>query len=352
MQFTIEALDERRLNAVADFSERYWTRPRTADFYRWRYVDSLAFCKTFVAVTEDQCLGLLSAMRKDYLLSGERAQLLEIFDWHGLPGMKGSGVGIRVMRAMMREGVRLFGVGGTPDVLKTLPAMGWQTIGEAQTFELALDGEKLRAGLRERVGFAIPGERIALDALVSTWFRPRRKAYDGEVLEVANVGDELKPLYEGDTAYDLLQLPHPDILKWLTAGYAGAGAFRVWYFKVSGALRGWALTRVYETVQGREAAIVEIFAPRPDVALYAWMISEVSPVLAASRPRLIRARATCPILQAAFHANRFRNGDPLPVHTWPKTASPSGRLHVTLNHADAPFRPLPTPAAATAFLIS
>jgi hypothetical protein len=109
---------------------------------------------------------------------------------------------------------------------------------------------------------------------------------------------------------------------------------------------------VYETEEGREAAIVEVFAVAPDVPLYAWMVSEAAADLAGSRPRVIRARATCAILQAAYRANRFRPGSQVPVHTFPKMLEKDRRLHLTLNHSDAPFRPYPVPGAATGFLIT
>jgi hypothetical protein len=254
------------------------------------------------------------------------------------------------MRAMMKEGVRLLGIGGTADVLKTLPAMGWHTIAQTETFELPLQGETLQPGLRNRVKVKVPGELAVLSAVTSRWFWPRRKAFDGQAVEVAHVGDEIAPLYT-PAPYDLVQVPDAAALRWMTAGYAGAGAYRFWYFVVKGALRGWVMTRVYETAQGREAAVVDIYAAAPSRELYAWMISEAATAVAGSRVRLIRGRATCPMLQDAFRDNRFRNGEPLPVHTWPKLPPEIARLHVTLNHGDAPFRPLPTPEAATSFLI-
>lgn len=351
LQFRVEGFAASHLPLVAAFSRRYWTRPQTESFFNWRYLDALPLGAMFVAVTDDECLGQICSLRKQYLIEGEQVPCLEIFDWHSLPGLKGSGVGVRVMRALMREGVRLMGVGGTPDVLRALPAMGWQTIGQALTFELPLVGEVLLPGLRERAAYRIPGERLALNAATALWFRPKVRAFDGRAVQVAQIGVEVQDLYRGDTGYDVLQVPNEAMLKWTTAGHPGTGAYRIWYFTVQGRLRGWALTRLYETEEGREAAIIEIFAPLADVALYAWMVSEVATSLAADRPRIIRARATCPVLQGALSANRFRVGLPVPVHTWPKLAPAERRLHITLNHSDAPFRPYPTAQTATGFLV-
>jgi hypothetical protein len=351
LTFRVEAFAPGHLPLVARFSERYWSRPHTESYYRWRYLDSLPFSAMFVAVTETECLGLVCALRKRYLIAGEPTPCLEIFDWHSLPGLKGSGVGVRVMRALMREGPRLIGMGGTPDVLKALPAMGWQTIGQAVTFELPMTGETLEAGLSERMRFQIPGARLILNAATAVWFQPKARMFDGRAIQIAQVGDEVQELYAGQTGYDVVQVPEAAQLRWTTAGHPGTGGYRFWYFSVGGKLRGWALTRVYETTQGREAAILEVFAPAPDVQLYAWMVSEAAAGLSGVRPRVIRSRATCPILQAAFRANRFRIGSAIPVHTWPKMPDSDRRLHFTLNHSDAPFRPYPESGAATDFLI-
>jgi hypothetical protein len=296
---------------------------------------------------------MVFALRKAYLIDGRRSECLEVFDWHCLPGLRGSGVGIRVMRAMMRAGERVISIGGTPDVLSTLPAMGWQRIGSARMYELPLSGEFLQPGLRDYVRARIPGERLALSAASLVWFWPRRRhrRRGGRVVPVSIAEAEVRPLYESDTGYDVLQLPDPQQLRWMSAGHAGSGSFGFFYFTVEQRLRGWALTRVYETVHGREAAILDIFAPHADVALYAWMVSEAAASLAGARPRVVRARASCPILQAALRANRFRQGEvDIPVHTWPRTLPDRLRAHVTLNHGDEPLRPYPPPEAATGVL--
>jgi hypothetical protein len=243
--------------------------------------------------------------------------------------------------------VRLLGIGGTPEATKALPVMGWQTLTNAIAFELPLRGEFLIDGLRRRVPFRVPGERLALNMLVSTWFDPRQRTPHGRVVPVATLGSDVEALYEGESGYDLIQVPHHEWLRWLTSGYPGTGSYRYCYFMAGDRLRGWALTRVYDTARGREAAIVDLYAPRPDVDTYTWMVSELALSLSGERPLVIRARATCPVLQAALRNNRFRAGGAVPVFTWPKMADPVERLHITLNHTDACLRPyLPTAANA------
>jgi len=348
LEFRVEPFTADRLPLVAAFSERYWTRPRTPAFYRWRYVDSQPFGRMFLALTADECLGMVFGLRKPYRIFGQPLSCLEVFDWHSLPGLKGSGVGIRVMRAMMREPDRLIAMGGTADVLSTLPAMKWQLLATAQTFTLPMSGDFLARGLHGRLGVRIPGAASALGVAAATWFRPQRRAVQGEVMTAATFEElDIEPLYSGETGYDLLQVPEPAILKWMMSRDAGAGTFQFLKFIVGGELRGWALTRVYETEEGREASILEIFAPSPDHALYTWMISEAASSLTGAKARVIRARATCPILQSAFLANRFRRDELIPIHSWPATVPQNLRVHITLNHSDAPLRPYPVAVLAS-----
>jgi hypothetical protein len=341
LQFRVVPFTAELLPLVQAFSEAYWARPRTSAFYRWRYLESLPFSRMYLAVTEDECLGMVFAFRKTYRIQRRETPCLEIFDWHSLPGLSGSGIGIRVMRAMMREQEPLLGVGGTAEVLKVLPAMRWQTIGSAINYELPLRGEALEDGLRRRMPARLPGERILLRA-AATWFQPRGGRRLGEAIPVAALGPEINALYDEDSAYDFVQKPSPDCVRWLTSGYPGAGSFRFWYYMVGGRLRGWSLTRLYDTEQGREAAIVDLFASNPDEQLYAWMVSQAALSLAGEGPMMIRTRASCPILQAALRGNKFRPGEAVPVFRSPTTDPPPKSLHITLNHTDASLRPYPT----------
>jgi hypothetical protein len=287
---------------------------------------------------------MVCAFAKQYLIAQQPADCLEIFDWHSLPGLKGSGVGLRVMRAMMRDGRRLIGIGGTTDVLKALPALGWQTLGSAVYYELPLAGSHLRASAEQRLGRRLPGTSWLFATIGAVWFRPRRRrASLGIVTVSASTPEGLDALYTDCRSYDLLQVPNRGVLEWSTNGYPGAGQFTFLRFTKGSGSCGWALTRVYETENGREAAIVDIFAPSADLETYQWMTREAALSLLAAHPRVIRARASHPALQAALTANGFRPGDSVPIFTWPKLPSGVTTPHITLNHCDAWLRPYPKP---------
>jgi hypothetical protein len=341
------------LPAVRGFSERYWSRPRTDAYHDWRYLRSQPFSRMFLALQDDECLGMLFALLKPYRIGGKPTACLEVFDWHCLPGLRGSGIGVRLMRAMMRQPEPIISVGGTADVHATLPLMGWEAIGVARRYELPLSGDLLAARLQRRTGLPPGVSRVPLGVVSATWYRPRRRRVPGAgcVSPAGLPGEEIRQLYRGETGYDFVQEPASDVFQWMTDS-AWSGRYGFLTFTLEGRVRGWAMTRIYPAARGPEAAIVEIFAPQPDVALYTWMVSEAATSLMAGRPRQLHARASCPMLQAALLANRFRTVAPdNPIHVWPKGVGDRAKpLHITLNHSDGPLLPYLSEllAAATA----
>lgn len=330
------------LPAVRGFSERYWSRPRSDAYYDWRYLRPQPFSRMFLALQDGECLGMLFALLKQYRVGGKTTACLEVFDWHCLPGLRGSGIGIRLMRAMMRQPEPLLSVGGTADVLATLPLMGWEAIGVARRYELPVSADVLAARLHRRTGLPAAISRVALGVVSVGYYQPRRRRVPGasSVTPGGLPGDDVLRLYREETGYGLVQEPESGVLGWMTDGtWCGRVGFLT--FAIEGRLRGWAVTRVYLTEHGPEAAIVEVFAPRPDVALYTWMVSEAATSLMAGRPRRIHARASCPFLQAALLANRFRTAAPdNPIYAWPKgLGDRAAPLHITLGHSDGPLLP-------------
>jgi hypothetical protein len=338
------------LQAVRGFSERYWSRPRSDAYYDWRYLRSQPFSRMFLALQNDECLGMLFALLKRYRVGGRPTTCLEVFDWHCLPGLRGSGIGIRLMRAMMRQPEPVISVGGTADVLATLPLMGWEAVGSARRYELLVSADVLAARLHRRTGLPAAISRIALGVVSAGYYQPRRRMVPraSRVAPSGLPGDEIRELYQQETGYGFVQEPESNVLAWMTDG-EWSGRYGFLTFTIEGRLRGWAMTRTHSTERGLEASIVELFAPRPDVALYTWMVSEAATSLMAARPLRLHARASCPLLQEALLANRFRAMVPdSPVHVWPKNVGArSASLHITLNHSDGPLLPyLSGPSAA------
>lgn len=342
---TVVPFEPGLLGPLRAFSESYWSRPRTDAYYEWRYLEPLPFSRMFMAMRGEECVGTLCALRKTWRVRGELVPCLEVFDWHSLAEVRGSGAGIRLMRAMMRQSERIFSVGGTADVHSTLPLMGWQHLGTALAFELPLSASLMADRLHRSRGVPRSLAQAALTPLAGPLFGPRRMPAPGRG-EVA-ITDTLPPgiaaLYEGDTGHGMVQQPDPEVLRWLTAS-RWSGRWRFLAFTLDGRLRGWAMTRLYTGKTGLQASLVEVFAPRADSALYAWMVSEACLSLAPARPSRILARASCPALREALGRNRFRQaGVDSPLHTWPAFGGDApAEGHFTFLHSDAPFQPFET----------
>jgi hypothetical protein len=60
------------------------------------------------------------AIARPYRFGDERVDVLEVFDWYCLPELRNSGLGVRVMQALMKEGPCLL-VGGSPDTRGLMP---------------------------------------------------------------------------------------------------------------------------------------------------------------------------------------------------------------------------------------
>jgi hypothetical protein len=357
MGIRVVRFEAEHLPAMVAFSERYWIRPRTPSYYRWRYLDSLQFMPIFVALDEaGACAGTVSAIRKTYRVREQDVSVLEVFDWHCLPELKGTGVGIRIMRAMMRLGEPLLSIGGTRDAVSTIAAMRWTRIGSARMYHLPLSGHTAAEAIERRIGFHPGFLRAPLGIATYAWYGPtiRLRPAGGRAIPVAAPGEEVAALYHTDSIYGFAQIPDPTIFRWVAASYPGNGHFIPVVFVVNDRLCGWALTRIRAAAHGFEADILDLFAPSPTVDLYTWMVSECAVIAAQFSPIAIRARATCPLYQAALQANRFREDTAdIAVHFWPTPGLENVTdIHVTLNHSDEPLRPYPLAATGLAYLVA
>lgn len=340
----IERFRPEHMPAVRQLADAAYRRPRENAFQRWAFLEGPTH-RAWVAMQDDSCVGLLRAFARTYRFGDDRVGCLETFDWYVDPVHRRSAVGVRILRAAMEESEPLVNVGGSPDTLALLPALGWRTLDRATSFALPLDGSALPPEVRRRLGRLEGVGRAALTAAGRTWFRPVRRfrPRGGAVLAVGVPGEEVLDLYQGCTGYGLLPLPDIAHLRWLAGGHPASGQFICLYFTLGGVLRGWGLVRVVGGPDGPEAALVETYAPRPTYDLYRWMVAELVAAVLPYRPRLVRARASCPVLGAALRKARFLRGRDWPVFVWssPPPAAPPGPCHLTLNTQDEPLIPVP-----------
>jgi hypothetical protein len=328
------------LPAVRRFAEKTWERPRTEVFYRWRYLDP-PFLRGFLAMRDGECLAMEFAICRPWRVGDEEVDLLEVFDWYCLPELRNSGLGVRVMQRLMREKEPLMLLGGSEDTRALLPRLGWRDVALGRRFVLALGGDRVLAALESRFRLPRPAGRLAL-GMARPWLRPRRRRAppDGRVVAVAGAGDEIADLYRGRAGYGTFPLWSDAQLRWLVAGFAGAGHFVPLYFARGETLVGFALLRVYPTGGGADGELVELFAPAPDASLYTWMISEVSLRAAGFGVGVLGANTTCPTIATALRHNRFLELGSYPMWLWSEGRRDlPGPILVGSNTGDTPFAP-------------
>lgn len=331
------------LPALIRFSEHTWDRPRSEAYYRWRYLEAPAE-RALLAVRGDEIVAMIGAFRRDYRIGGETRTCLETHDWYCLPEYRGSGLGVRVLQTLMTGDEPIVAVGGTADTLALLPRLGWRKMTTATCHQLPLDATMVAGSLRRRFAVPLPAGRAAYAVLGRPWFRPRarRRPPAGQMREAPGAGEELGSLYDGETGYRLLPLLNLPHRRWLIAGAPTMGRYVVLHFLLKGSLRGWTMLRLYGTEGGRRITLVDAYAPRPDVALYTWMVSLSLLHLAGERPLTVDTQTTCPILRQALARNRFVGMGSLPIHVWP--AGFPGDLdpvHLVQDGSDGPLIPYP-----------
>jgi hypothetical protein len=342
-QFEIVPFTAARLPAVIKFTERAWNRPRSEAFYRWRYLESPAQ-RMVLALSGEECVAMTGAFLRDYRLDAGRRTWLETLDWYCLPEFRGNGLGVRVFRALMDGTEPMITIGGTTATTMLLPKMGWRKMTTVTRHLLPLDGSVVTDALHRRFRIPPRAGRAAFALLARPWFSPRirTRPSGGEVRPAARVGEEILRLYEGETGYRVLPLPNLPHLRWLTEGFPSAGPFRVFHFVVGGELRGWSFLRVHGSEGHRGVTLVDLYAPRPDEALYTWMVSESLIRTAEFRPIAIDTQTSCPILRQALRRNHFLDIGPAPVHVWPaELPGAVDPVHLVHNASDGALFPYP-----------
>jgi hypothetical protein len=121
--------------------------------------------------------------------------------------------------------------------------------------------------------------------------RPRQAPADGWALPVTGIGPEALALYDR-SQHGVVPMWRLDHLRWLTDGFASTCSFVALYFARGDELAGRSLLRVYTGADGRQAQIVDLFAPRADADLFTWMVPETSCVAAGFRPDVVNALTT------------------------------------------------------------
>lgn len=341
----IVALRPEHLALVARFSERVWQRPRSEEYLRWRYAQH-PDQRAYLALREGECIAMVGAFCRPYRIGERTVTVADSFDWYSLPDLRGSGLGVRLLQRMMKDGDPVIVTGGTADTRNLLPRMGYQIPASVLRFGALLGAERASALIAGRTRLPRPLARLAFHAS-RPLLRPRvRKAPPGgSVAPVAKLGAEALAIDPRPGRRGSAPIWTPEYLAWLQAASPALGTFVPLEFRVGGSLVGWALLRSYEVAGGRDGALLDVRAREPGDAIYTWMISEIAVRARAEGCGLLTSGTSCPHVAAGMRANRFLASVPVPIHYYAQDGAPLEAPIVFGAHwGDEPLLPYPTGA--------
>ena len=260
----IEQLSSRNLAAFKRFSEETWDRPKGDPYFQWRYLDVPA-ATTLMALQEGRCAASVSVFARTYHSGDEEVECLEPFDWHSAPAVKGSGIGIRLLKSLMDIGKPMVCVGGSADTLRMVPRMGWKTIGHAKVLCLPLTSRYLLQNRR----LPDPFKRVIalpLDLALSSWFKLAKanSATKWACLPVAGIDRNLAHI---DGPGGFRSVPDPHFFQWLALGSPVTGTYVPLALTAHGEIVAWIIARLYRSKGLLHGTILDIRVKRQDVEL-------------------------------------------------------------------------------------
>lgn len=338
------------LPTVARFSRKMWTRPVDDAYLRWRYLECPAQLGYLAVDDAGECVAMIWAFRRPYRIGDRRVVCLETCDWFTLPELRTSLLGVRVMRALMQNPEIIVAVGGSAHTLGLLPSLRWNPVGQVTQFVLPLEGIAVGQFLERRLGIPAGRIRSIFRGTARHWFAADVPVSmpGGQVQRGEEITPDLVQLHDQESGYALLPAIDPDLTGWLMRSPASLGEMVLLRFLIWGRLMGWSLSRVHESPAGRDATILEVFAPGTEPAVHEWLVSETVDALRKHQPDSIHATASAEPLRRALRRRRFMKLRDMPVHVWRGTDELTRLpLHIGNNTSDAPIFPYPTEAPSS-----
>ena len=327
------------LDVVARFSAQVWQRPRSAAFLRWRYLEH-PHHHAYLALRDGQCLAMVDAFRRPYRggrALGRRLRLLRLV----LPARAaprrprrarapahdaGPGAGDRDGR--QRRHARAAAAHALPDPGDGDALRRWCSARERAADALARRTRLPRAlgapRLRARAGRCSRracGARRAAPASRRRRRCPRRRSRStrGPAAAAARRSGR-RPTSPGSRP-----------------ARPRTGRYLPLVFRVGEALAGWALLRVHEAPRPQRGAARPARARAGRGALHLDGVGGRACARPRFGPGLLTAGTSCPHLESALRANRFRAIGSAPIHYWSRDGAPleaPGRVRRALGRRD------------------
>lgn len=323
---TISQLDETTLPRLLALLPTAWGLECCPDFvrevFRWRYLERPSGGLTWVALDRDRCVGMIDSYLRPYLLDGRRVLVRETADWFCLPQYRPLGIGLKLMRMMMRLPEPLINIGGTDPTRSILPRLGWKRISTVQQMVLPVNLRGLAGRLLSRTQHP---ERARYARAIPRFLRLQRPvtipppAADAQVQEWLP-GRELEiPIRRQEGLLELVERPD---LEWICSAPHNLFQAVVLVFRLGGEPVGFSLSQLEPSASGLDGRIVHLQMSCPSQALTEWIISETVRRLTDGGANFIRCRASTRPAIAALRRTGFFAAGVEPVFWWAQGPTP------------------------------
>jgi hypothetical protein len=311
--------------------KRHWDEQLSQSYFSWRY-GARGVGQTLVACDGGSPVGIIDSFIRPYWISGRRQLVRETCDWFCLPEYRRLGVGLHLMRRMMRNPEPIIVIGGTDDTQNLLPRLQWKRLPDLGNFILGISARTIvgliahrrwRRGIK--VACVIPDvplvRRVPHLAPSCTKSEVRVRALDDS--------DEAPKL----APYAIAPALDAELLNWLAVAPALLGQFLLLNFFCGGELVGISVNRLEKFSFGCISQIVHFHATSFDIL--DWMASATVHNLIERGVGVILCHTSCPTTASALSKLGFWRRKQIPAFCWPGDKLPQHEiLHLSSLRAD------------------
>lgn len=328
----------RRNDALDDLVAESWgcTWPKSlqARLMDWRYYDDPVGRTTLLAMTQGRAVAMLDSGIRPYMLDGKRIMVRETGDWYCQESYRKFGVGLHLMRKLMRDYPEPMLVVGGSHANRAILARLWRQLPSAYSYILPL---KARGLFGNCLRLTVPEYESLARIVGHLPFKPLRQvappAEDFQAEPLIDWPDDM-PCDSAQELVGITTAVHAQRLA--TMPEAFGQAFGI-IFRRNGAIVGCALAQTEETPSGKDGKILRIQTiSDPDARLLRWIVAETSLQLARRGAEFIRCRASTSGKIAALRAVGYRLSQEIPCFWYhgASAAPPPTRIDVDYLRGD------------------
>ncbi len=318
---------------------------RGRDHWRWKYrLGSADAGHAFYWQEPDgRIMGFIGMMRTALCAGPQCHPAAWFVDWHVVPGERGVGVGLGLLRKAEAAVGTLLTLQGSADTRKILPRLGWKQSLSPHTWVRPLSARFLGDWAARRAPSWLRGPVRAAAALAGGYLECRRPALPADValVEVDRFGADYDDVWRARAAeFAPAMARDRTYLNYLCADYPGGG-YRLRLVRCGREAAGHLIWRLDTDRRGfARGRIVDLLWPRSRPELAAQLVQSACWQLQEAGADYVECVLSVPDLAAAVRAGRFRCRGPVPLwyHRLPQDVDKPDRWYITFLDCDRAYR--------------